>query len=54
VGDKSIEALALIEEKILGRPVDRKEKLYMHFLDPVRLEGVKQKEELFWKMNARS
>jgi hypothetical protein len=54
VGDKSIEALALIEEKILGRPVDRKEILYMHFLDPVRLEGVKQKEELFWKMNARS
>jgi hypothetical protein len=54
VGDKSIEALALIEEKILGRPVDRKEILYMHFLDPVRLDGVKQKEELFWKMNARS
>ena len=49
VCDKSIEALSLIEEKILGRPVDMKEDLYKHFLNPKRRKALKAKEALFWK-----
>jgi hypothetical protein len=50
VGDKSVEALSLIEEKILGRPVDMNEELYQRFLDPRRRKVVRAKEKLFWRM----
>jgi hypothetical protein len=49
VCDKSVEALALIEEKIVGRKVDRHDKLFKLFLDPKRWEAVKAQEALFWK-----
>lgn len=49
VWDKSIEALALIEEKILGRAVDMDEKVYKRFLSPQRRLMVKEKEVLFRK-----
>lgn len=49
VCDKSIEALSLIEEKILGRPIDKDETIYRQFLAPERMKAVKEKEELFWK-----
>lgn len=49
VCDKSVEALSLIEEKVLGRPVERHEKIYRFFLNPARRDAVKHKEELFWK-----
>jgi len=52
VGDKSIEALSLIEEKILGRPVDMNEPVYRLFLDPERRKAIKRKEQLFWDRNA--
>lgn len=50
VCDKSIEALSLIEEKILGRSVDMNEKLYQRFLDPQRRKEVRAKEKGFWTM----
>jgi len=40
VGDKSIEALSLIEEKIVNRPIDLDEPVYRHFLDPQRQKKV--------------
>jgi hypothetical protein len=49
VCDKSVEALCLLEAKILGRPVDADEDMYRLFLDPHRRRAVKAKEELFWK-----
>lgn len=52
VCDKSVEALALIEKKILGRPVDMDEEIYKRFLNPDRRHAVKTKEDLFWKMMA--
>jgi len=54
VCDKSVEALSLIEEKILGRPVDMGEDLYKGFLHPERRKAVKAKEVLFWKKKAVS
>lgn len=41
VCDKSIEALSLLEEKLLGAPVDRSDPLYRTFLDPVRMREVR-------------
>jgi hypothetical protein len=52
VCDKSVEALSLVEEKILGRPVDMNEELYQRFLDPQRRKAVKAKEDLFWRIKA--
>lgn len=54
VCDKSIEALSLIEEKILGRPIDMEEDIYKHFLDPKRRKALKAKEALFWKRSVGS
>jgi len=54
VCDKSIEALSLIEEKILGRPVDMKADIYKWFLDPNRQKALKAKEALFWKREVGS
>lgn len=47
VGDKSVEALSLIEEKLFGRTIDRNEPVYGHFLDPQRLIRVSEKERQF-------
>jgi hypothetical protein len=49
VCDKSIEALSLIEEKIIGRPADMQADIYRWFLDPNRQKALKEKESLFWK-----
>ncbi len=49
VCDKSIEALSLIEEKILGRPVRKEDEIYKRFLGPERRKAVKDKEAFFWK-----
>lgn len=51
VGDKSIEALSLIEEKILGRPIDMQENMYKFFLAPERRSAVKEIVERFWRRN---
>ena len=50
--DKSIEALSLIEEKILGKPIDMQEHMYKQCLSAQRRKAVKEKEDLFRKMNA--
>jgi hypothetical protein len=47
VGDKSIEALSLIEEKLFKRTVDLNEPVYRHFLDPQRQKRVRDKERQF-------
>lgn len=48
VCDKSIEALSLLERNLLGRPVDRDEPIYRHFLNPRRLKAVQAIEEVFY------
>ncbi|BBO90221.1 hypothetical protein [Desulfosarcina ovata] len=53
VCDKSVEALALIEKKILGRSVDRNIPIYRHFFDPQRKTAVNAKEASFWQAHAR-
>jgi len=45
VCDKSIEALALLEKKLTGRAVDRTEPVYRIFLDPIRMQAVRNIEE---------
>jgi hypothetical protein len=50
VCDKSIEALSLIEEKILRRPVDMAEKIYGHFLNEKRRKMVRAEEKRFREM----
>ncbi len=47
VCDKSIEALSLLEEKIIGRPIDAEDKLYQLFLNSQRKRMVQEKVELF-------
>ena len=49
VFDKSVEALSLIEEKIVGRPIDMGEKFYKLLLGSQRKHMVEEKVELFWK-----
>jgi hypothetical protein len=49
VCDKSIEALSLIEKKLLGRPADTRERIYRWFLDPERRKAVKESESVFWE-----
>lgn len=48
VSDKSIEALSLLEEKLLGRCIHRDEVIYKTFLDPERMKDVKAAEEEFY------
>jgi hypothetical protein len=48
VCDKSIEALYLLEEKLLPKGVDRAEKLYRVFFDPGRMSEVKSVELRFY------
>ena len=52
VCDKSVEALFLIEKKLLGGPVDRRERVYRWFLNPERRKAVKKSEASFWDTKA--
>lgn len=47
VCDKSIEAISILETKLLDRPIDRTETIYKIFLDPDRMKDVKDLEEKF-------
>ena len=47
VSDKSIESLSLIEEKIVGQPVDMGEMIYKRFLSNHRRRLVEEKMEIF-------
>ena len=49
VGDKSIEALYLLEQKLAGRPVPKKDPIYRSFLDPVRKRAVRAHEVRFYR-----
>lgn len=51
VCDKSIEALSLIEEKVIGRTPNGGEPLYQTFLNPRRQSAVKKCEAQFSHMN---
>jgi hypothetical protein len=48
VGDKSIEALCLLEKKLLGKPINKGDPIYKTFLDPERMKDVKAAEEAFY------
>jgi hypothetical protein len=47
VCDKSIQALSLLEQKLLGRPPGKTNSIYKTFLNPERMKEVKAKEESF-------
>ena len=47
VCDKSIEAISMLEKKLLGKSIDKTEKLYKIFLDPQRMKEVGELEEKF-------
>jgi len=47
VCDKSIEALSLLEQKLTGRSLDRRDIIYNTFLDPGRMKEVKKIETRF-------
>jgi len=47
VCDKSIQALALLEQKFLGRSPQEGDRLYKAFLDPLRMKAVRELEENF-------
>jgi hypothetical protein len=47
VCDKSIQALSLLEQKLLGRPPQESDRLYGTFLDPERMKAVRKLEENF-------
>lgn len=47
VCDKSIEALANLETKLIGAPVEPQDPVYGFFLDPQRRHDVSEKEQIF-------
>jgi hypothetical protein len=47
VCDKSIEAISILEQKLLDKPIDKNETLYKIFLDPLRMKDVSNLEEKF-------
>ena len=47
VCDKSIEAISILEQKLINRPIDKTETIYRTFLDPKRMKEVKKLEEKF-------
>lgn len=51
VCDKSIEALSLIEKKLLGRDIDRQEAIYRFYLDPDRKRRADAEEAAFHRRN---
>jgi hypothetical protein len=53
VCDKSIEAISMLEKKLLGKSIDKTERLYKIFLDPQRMKEVVALEEKF-HLSARS
>jgi len=52
VCDKSIEALALLEQKITGQAIGGDEELYGFFLTPERRRRVKRREGMFYRRDA--
>jgi len=52
VCDKSIEALSLIERKVLDRPIDFQDPFYRFFLDPERKRRVGLEEARFYRGRA--
>jgi hypothetical protein len=49
VCDKSIEALSLLEMKLLGRKINREEPIYRVFLDPERQKEANRQADFFYK-----
>ena len=49
VCDRSIEALSLLEEKLLQRPPEREDRIYSVFLDPGRIKAVRAMERAFYR-----
>ena len=47
VCDKSIQALSLLEKKLLGRSPQENDRLYETFLDPQRMKAVRKQEDDF-------
>ena len=47
VCDKSIEAISILEQKLLDKPIDNTETLYKIFLDSLRMKDVSDLEENF-------
>jgi hypothetical protein len=47
VCDKSIQALALLEQKILVKAIDKKDAVYKAFFEPQRMMRVKALEDKF-------
>ena len=47
VTDKSIEAISILEQKLLDRPIAKTDTVYRIFLDPDRMKRVKKLEEAF-------
>ena len=54
VCDKSVEALALIERKVLGHSIDLQEPIYRFFLDPARNRQANRLEEQLYHRRAQS
>ncbi len=48
VCDKSIEALSLLERKVLGRSVSGEDPIYGNFLEPLRMKAVRDLVSTFW------
>jgi hypothetical protein len=49
VCDKSIEALAHLEVKLLGNAIDPIDRIYRFFLNPARMQRVAEKERIFYR-----
>ena len=47
VCDKSVEAISILEQKLMDKPIDKTEKIYRTFLAPQRMKEVKGLEEKF-------
>lgn len=47
VCDKSIQAFSLLEQWVIGRPLDAEDRIYLPFLNPERMRMVRELEERF-------
>jgi hypothetical protein len=54
VCDKSIEALAMLERKIVGHPIDGNDAIYRIFLIPQRMKEVAALEKQFLQSQKRA
>ena len=52
VCDKSVEALSMLEQNLVGHPPDPEDEIYKVFLDPVRMEKVRALERRFHSTQA--